>query len=99
MSEQNATWLRLHRSCCHGCAQILEGGDPAEVDRVAQLLDYVDAELLGNSNFEFLQVLILFPCCLPGKHDARVACRSMLVVGPSPLLWGPLHASSPADCL
>ena len=36
--------------------QILEGGDLAEVERVAQLLDYVDAELLGNCNFEFLQV-------------------------------------------
>ena len=36
--------------------QILEGGDPAEVERVAQLLEYVDAELLGNCNFEFLQV-------------------------------------------
>ena len=36
--------------------QILEGGDPVEVERLAQLLDYVDAELLGNCNFEFLQV-------------------------------------------
>ncbi len=48
------------------CLQILEGGDPAEVERVAQLLDYVDAELLGNCNFEFLQVT--GPPCLHPEY-------------------------------
>lgn len=41
------------------CLQILEGGDSAEVKRLAQLLDFVDAELLGSCNFEFMQVLLL----------------------------------------
>lgn len=40
-------------------SQILGGGDPAEVAQLAQLLDFVDSELLGSCNFEFLQVPVL----------------------------------------
>jgi hypothetical protein len=59
--------------------QILEGGDPAEVERVGQLLEYVDAELLGNCNFEFLQVVGLpqeSPCA-----DSRVLVSLRLKSG------------------
>ena len=38
---------------------MLEGDDPGDVHRLAQLLDFIDAELLGGCNFEFLQVRLL----------------------------------------
>lgn len=35
------------------------------MERLAQLLDYMDAELLGNCNFEFLQVGLLSDPAVP----------------------------------
>ncbi len=53
------TSLSWNLNTCNMVSQILEGGDPAEVAQLAQLLDFVDAELLGSCNFEFLQVPVL----------------------------------------